>query len=1074
MAGERLALAAAFVAVVNPISWFDSVVWGQVDSFGVVFLLLGLRELWRDRPERAAVCTVIAAIIKPQLGHPRPARRRRDHPARAAGRTRRRSATPAATGPPGSAIPDDRRWSGFLTTAVARWRLPFGLSSRAPRSAVLTSGLLDQIFAGGGYPYLTVNAYNPWALVPGDTGLQPRQHRPVGLRRRRLDADRCGSGHRPSSAPIPAVVVGTALLARRRSSSVLVVAARRPDRLTLLVGAGGPGAGVLRACRPGSTSATCYPFFALGDHPRGGLVALAVAYVVLSRRRRSRTCTWSSTALYPDNPQIVDWLGIGPTLQSEPAIAVVAVVFASRSCGPAPAARVGPRAPGARARGGVGAAARDARRGRPRPTRPSRRGRDPAPGVAVAGSDPRSAAGARPPSSRRPSSPRCRTWSPRPTMRRARADRMVPPAARRALRSAPTGARSLTGERGGRLDRLDLWFLVVLVLGDDDAADVPAGRAVPDALRRGLSRADGDGVPAVWRYGMSHDIYEWTHPHLAKYAMALGLVLWGEDHVSATSDLGVPVVALGRRAAARPTRASATTVPASALHIATGTEIRTYDLRTRALISTIAGPGRDRAGDRRHDAPAGHRLRGRPRGDARPGRDRPGRRRGRRRRRSTWPPWPAGGPAVRDARRCQRRGRPGRPSRCRGQRHRDRRGRHGPGGAGRRSPTAAAARRSWRHRRRARPVRRGVGAGGTPGRERDGLRGAAGQPRPDGRHGLAGQQGHPRQGRGRDRRRPARRAWRSRTCRASPPPPRGRHVLRPGHRLDGLDGRPDGRRARPGLHVGRGRPEAVCHLRRRRDPDLPRRRHRGRHGCRRPDRPRVPPAAGPRGGRRLRPRQPDGPHPRARARPRRARSSRRPRSGRPEWTVYVVEPHGNAVVRRCPARRGVRARAVGRRHQRRLPGERPPGAARLRRLRVDGVDRVGLARLRVAAPRRHRRRADGRPACTCCCGSCSGAGSWRSSRALRAGRRDVVRPVADRHERRLRRPLHRRRVHGVRRAVDGLVAGALGVLGGDARHRRPARPRARREVGGALCHRRHRHADPRAERAGPGRWRSSG
>ena len=23
-----------------------------------------------------------------------------------------------------------------------------------------------------------------------------------------------------------------------------------------------------------------------------------------------------------------------------------------------------------------------------------------------------------------------------------------------------------------------------------------------------------------WRYGIDHDIYEWTHPHLAKYAMA--------------------------------------------------------------------------------------------------------------------------------------------------------------------------------------------------------------------------------------------------------------------------------------------------------------------------------------------------------------------------------------------------------------------------------------------------------------------------------------------------------------------------------------------------------------------------
>jgi hypothetical protein len=43
------------------------VTWGQVDSFGVVFLLLGLRELWRDRPERAAIWAVIAALIKPQL-----------------------------------------------------------------------------------------------------------------------------------------------------------------------------------------------------------------------------------------------------------------------------------------------------------------------------------------------------------------------------------------------------------------------------------------------------------------------------------------------------------------------------------------------------------------------------------------------------------------------------------------------------------------------------------------------------------------------------------------------------------------------------------------------------------------------------------------------------------------------------------------------------------------------------------------------------------------------------------------------------------------------------------------------
>ena len=54
-ASRRAARIAAVIVVVNPITWFDSVVWGQVDSVGVVFLLLALRELWRDRPERSAI-----------------------------------------------------------------------------------------------------------------------------------------------------------------------------------------------------------------------------------------------------------------------------------------------------------------------------------------------------------------------------------------------------------------------------------------------------------------------------------------------------------------------------------------------------------------------------------------------------------------------------------------------------------------------------------------------------------------------------------------------------------------------------------------------------------------------------------------------------------------------------------------------------------------------------------------------------------------------------------------------------------------------------------------------------------
>jgi Gpi18-like mannosyltransferase len=47
---DRLAVLGALVVMLNPIFWFDNVIWGQVDSFGVLFLMLGLRSLWRDQP----------------------------------------------------------------------------------------------------------------------------------------------------------------------------------------------------------------------------------------------------------------------------------------------------------------------------------------------------------------------------------------------------------------------------------------------------------------------------------------------------------------------------------------------------------------------------------------------------------------------------------------------------------------------------------------------------------------------------------------------------------------------------------------------------------------------------------------------------------------------------------------------------------------------------------------------------------------------------------------------------------------------------------------------------------------
>ena len=305
---RRLALAAAFVAVANPISWFDSIVWGQVDSFGVVFLLLGLRELWRGRTERAAVYTVIAALIKPQLGILVPL---------VAVVTIRH-----AFWPPDDGDGDGRPWrpARVLTTALAGFATAIILSD--PVRAHADRGLIEQIFvAGGGYPYLTVNAYNPWALVLPDTG--------AGLAATGLwvcDAARVPSSAAPgarSSGPSRPSRSGRAAR-RRRSSSSCGRSRARPDRLTLLVGLAVLAlAFFILPTRVHERYG--YPFFALGVILAAISPRWRVAYVVLS------VATFANmyvvlTTLYPDNPSISDWLGIGPAIRSQAGVTLVVLL----------------------------------------------------------------------------------------------------------------------------------------------------------------------------------------------------------------------------------------------------------------------------------------------------------------------------------------------------------------------------------------------------------------------------------------------------------------------------------------------------------------------------------------------------------------------------------------------------------------------------------------------------------------------------------------------------------------------------------------------------------------------------
>jgi C-terminal four TMM region of protein-O-mannosyltransferase/Dolichyl-phosphate-mannose-protein mannosyltransferase len=582
---RRFALLGAFIAVMNPVSWFDSVAWGQVDSFGVVFLLLGLRAMWRDQPERAAIFTVIAAIIKPQLGILVPlvavvTIRRALWPDGGEG-------DPTRTGHPLRILTTGI--AGFATAVVLS--LPFALSPL---------GLVDQLLqTGGGYPYLTVNAYNPWAIVAGDTG-NSLATTGLWVCDAALDAARCSFGTSLFGS-VPAIAIGTGLLVIA-FLSVLALVARRPDRLTILL-----GLAVLSLAffvlptrvheRYG------FPFFALGAILAAISWRWRIAYAVLG------VATFLNmyvvlTTLYPGNPSIVDWLGIGRAISSQPGIVTIVIlhttgfVWAFLQLRSAPSDRladelevasvdpwpdgsdeldpgivddppIGWRAiPEGASMGGS-----DARAGRLPAALPLA---DAWPAAALA---PAAAAAA-------PSAVvALPTWTPRATvgeigvvewLRERWSDRPT----------RPDRSGSLLAEGGGRLDRLDLWLLVVMVIVSMTLRTFRLAEPYQMHFDEVYHARTATEFLQDWRYGQSHDIYEWTHPHLAKYAMALGIMAWGEDDVSASSELGAPV----RAAVVEPRRDDADAPGDRAgerLYISTGTELRVYDLRSRAPVATL-------------------------------------------------------------------------------------------------------------------------------------------------------------------------------------------------------------------------------------------------------------------------------------------------------------------------------------------------------------------------------------------------------------------------------------------------------------------------------------------------------
>ncbi len=605
LGGRRsLALGAALVAVANPISWFDSVVWGQVDSVGVVFLLLGLRELWRDRPERAAIFTVIAALIKPQLGILIPI---------LALVTIRRAFWPVrdpvvAIQPESTAVAGI--WARFLawerrtdhpfrivTTGLVALLttvllcLPFGLSvlEFSPEAPYLKSGLIAQIFAtASGYPYLTVNAFNPWALLAGDTGYS-LANAGLWVCDGPWGPDKCGSGV-AFLGTIPAVLVGS-LLMMIVTVVISFVAARRPDRLTILLSL------TLLALAfyvvPTRVHERyAYPFFALAIMLAVIACRWRMAYLVLSVTILLNMYAVLTNPFYA-NPGISDWLGIGPLIRSEPGVAVIALINGAVFLWAFAQLRAGARNSLAK-----GLATEEARALAEDEPLAHRAGvvRDPPPpspavreATAAAADDHGSATAGSTGPAITAITAALPTWTPRPTY----AEIGVLGWFKARLREAPIRpdrSAALRSERRGRLDRLDLWLLVVLVVAAMFLRTFRLAEPHQMHFDEVYHARTATEFLQAWRYGLSHDIYEWTHPHLAKYAMAGGLVLWGQDQAKATSDLGVSVKA----SVVEPRRDDPLSPGGRSgerLHVATGSEVRTYDLRTRRLVSVVQAAG---------------------------------------------------------------------------------------------------------------------------------------------------------------------------------------------------------------------------------------------------------------------------------------------------------------------------------------------------------------------------------------------------------------------------------------------------------------------------------------------------
>lgn len=219
----RLALVAAALYLFNPVTLYDSALWGQADAAGALVILLGTAALIRGNSEGAAALAVVAALTKPQFGVvliPLVALLLlKRHLIRPGSGPRHRPWAPASLrdwlsreqGPPRLLLSASVAVLTFFAIAS-----PFGVGPLEYLKRMSNTADL--------YPHLSTNAFNLWAFF-GSDGREPLL---AGLTRSPDDIAFLG--------PLPAVTIGAGLLLAGYLW-VLVRAMARDDRWTLLVAA---------------------------------------------------------------------------------------------------------------------------------------------------------------------------------------------------------------------------------------------------------------------------------------------------------------------------------------------------------------------------------------------------------------------------------------------------------------------------------------------------------------------------------------------------------------------------------------------------------------------------------------------------------------------------------------------------------------------------------------------------------------------------------------------------------------------------------------------------------------------